>query len=63
MRAWSGSTCPIKVQFFDILNVVQASRRSAFPEPLCRMSGVNTQRTFQNVCSYYDVRIVVRFKW
>jgi hypothetical protein len=63
MRTGSGSSSAIKVQVFDILNVIQAAGASSFPEPSCRLPGVNTQKTFQNVCSYYDVRIAVRFKW
>ena len=63
MRTGCASTCAMTVRVFDILNVVQASGLSSFPEPLCRIPGVNTQRTFQNVCSYYDVRVVVRYGW
>ena len=63
MRTGSGSSSAIRVQVFDILNVIQASGDSSFPESLCRMPGVNTQSTFQNVCSYYDVRVVARFTW
>lgn len=63
MRTGSGALSPLRVQVFDILNVIQASGASSFPEPLCRMPGVNTRHTFQNVCSYYDVRIAVRYAW
>ena len=63
MRTGAGTTCAITVHVFDILNVLQASGLSSFPEPLSRIAGVNTQRTFQNVCSYYDVRLVVRYSW
>jgi hypothetical protein len=63
MRTGSGSTCAITVHVFDIINVLQASGLSLFAEPLSRIPGVNTQRTFQNVCSYYDVRFVVRYDW
>lgn len=51
------------VRVFDILNVVQAPGLSSFPEALCRIPGVNTHRTFQNVCSYYAVRVVARYEW
>lgn len=63
MRPWSGNFCAMKVQVFDILNVIQAPGQSAYPEPLCRLAGANTQQTFHNVCSYYDIRIVVRYRW
>jgi hypothetical protein len=63
MRTGSGSTCTIKVQVFDILNVIQASGQSNFPEPMCRIAGANTHHTSQDVCSYYDVRIVARYQW
>ena len=63
MRAWSGNSPAISVQVFDILNVIQAAGRTSYPEPLCRLAGTNQQLTFQNVCSYYTVRIIVRYKW
>ncbi|HEY6828903.1 MAG TPA: hypothetical protein VI259_18715 [Gemmatimonadaceae bacterium] len=63
MRAWSGNVSPIRVQVFDILNVIQASGRTNYPEPLCRFNRGSAQKTFQNVCSYYDVKIVARYKW
>jgi len=63
MRTGSGASSPLKVQVFDILNVIQAPGLSSFPEPLCRIPGANTQHTFQNVCSYYTVRIAVRYSW
>ena len=63
MRTGSGSSSAVKVQVFDILNVIQASGKLSFPNPSCRIPGVNTQQTYQNVCSYYDVRIAVRFEW
>lgn len=63
MRTGSGSPCTMTVRVFDILNVVQAPGLSSFPEALCRIPGVNTHRTFQNVCSYYAVRVVARYEW
>ena len=63
MRAWSGHVSAIHVQVFDILNVIQASGRTSYPEPVCRFDRGSTQTTSQNVCSYYDVKIVARYKW
>jgi hypothetical protein len=50
------------VQVFDILSVLQSSGDSAFPQPLFRLDGMRAP-TFQNVCSYYQVRLAVRYKW
>lgn len=63
MRTWSGESAAIDVQVFDILNVLHASGRMAYREPSCRLAGTNPHLTFQNVCSYYNVRIAVRYKW
>ena len=63
MRAWSGHVSTIHVQVFDILNVIQASGRTNYPEPLCRFDRASTLTTSQNVCSYYDVKIVARYEW
>ena len=63
MRTGSASPCVIKVHVFDILSVVQASGQSTFPEPLCTIPGAKPHRTFQNVCSYYEVRLVVHYDW
>ena len=63
MRAWPGNSSAVNVQVFDILNVIQGTGRTTYPEPLCRLPGANQQLTFQNVCSYYDVRIVAHYRW
>jgi len=63
MRAWSGNCSAVNVQVFDLLSVIQESGRTTFPGPLCRVAGANRHQTFQNVCSYYDVKITVRFRW
>ena len=63
MRPWSANSGAMSVQVFDILNVIEAPGESGYPEPLCRLAGANKHQTFQNVCSYYDIRIVVRYRW
>jgi hypothetical protein len=63
MRTGSGNPTPISVQVFDLLNVIGTSRPTTYPEPLCRVSGASTHLTFQNVCSYYDVRMAVCYRW
>ncbi len=63
MRVSSGNCSSVSVEVFDILNVFQASGQNRLSEPLCRLTGESRQRTFQNVCTYYDVRIAVHFKW
>jgi len=63
MRPWSGNSSPITVQVFDIFSVIQAQGRSWSGEPVCRLAKANAAKTSQDVCSYYDVRLVVRFNW
>jgi hypothetical protein len=63
LHTWPGHSTAVAVQVFDILSVLQASGDSPFPQPLFRLDGMRAQHTFQNVCSYYQVRIAVRHKW
>lgn len=63
MGTWPGHSTTVAVQVFDILNVLQYSGDSTFPQPLFRLDERSAQRTFQNVCSYYQVRIAVRHPW
>ena len=63
VRAWPGHSASVAVQVFDILNVLQSRGDSTFPEPLFRLNGMEHQHTFQNVCSYYQVRVAVRYHW
>ena len=63
MRTGAGSTCALKVHVFQILDVIQAAGPSSLAAPSLRIPGVNTHQTFQNVCSYYDVKLVVRYEW
>jgi hypothetical protein len=62
MQSWPGHSTAVAVQVFDILSVLQSSGDSAFPQPLFRLDGMRAP-TFQNVCSYYQVRLAVRYKW
>jgi hypothetical protein len=54
---WSSSSATISVQVFDLIG------RAAYREPFSPIQSVAKHQTFQNVCSYYDVRFVVHYTW
>jgi hypothetical protein len=58
MRAWTANPFGIAVQVFDILNATQVRDG-------CISGGAHAKvhRTFQDVCSYYDLRMVVHSEW
>ena len=58
VRAWTGNPFGIAVQVFDILNAIQV-RDGSIPGG----GRVKVHRTFQDVCSYYDIRMVVHSEW
>jgi len=56
-RMWAVSPAMVSVQVFDLIG------RAIYREVFSPIPNATRQQTFQNVCSYYDVRMVVRRRW
>jgi len=54
---WAVSPAMVSVQVFDLIG------RAIYREVFSPIPNATRQQTFQNVCSYYDVRMVVRRRW
>src|SRR4029079_8130205 len=54
---WTAGSAMVSVQVFDLMG------RATYREVFSPIPNATRQQTFQNVCSYYDVRMVVRRRW
>jgi hypothetical protein len=62
MRSWTGQSCNVDVQVFDVLHLLGASDSAGEPQPPFAPGGPPRPRTFQNVGSYYHIRLTVQYR-